>query len=212
MHREAAVRAVPCGMPTLCLVILVALASCCAMLLLSSCQDVGYDASGPPRMAPGVSIAIDAIEGPPEAVQNAFSAALSQAAASHQVTVVDDSQGPRYRLKGYLTASSTSDGKTMLAYVWDVFDAKNRRAQRVAGAEPAAGDPADLWAQIDDKILQRVAAKSMDGIADFLANASGAAPAVATTQLTPRQVTERPASGAVAGASVRPLGYAAAAE
>jgi ABC-type transport auxiliary lipoprotein component len=205
MHRETAVRASPCRAPSMLFTILVALAGCGVMLLAGGCQDAGFEASVPSRMAPGVSIAIDAIEGPPEAVQSAFSAALSQAAASHEVTVVDDNQGPRYRLKGYLTASTASDGKTMLAYVWDVFDAANHRAQRVEGAEPAAGGPADLWTRIDDRTLRRVAARSMDAIADFLANASGSAPGVASTPLTPRQVT----AGAAVGAAGKPLGFAA---
>jgi hypothetical protein len=186
---------------------LAVLAGCGTMLLLSGCRDAGFDPSVPPRMAPGVSIAIDAIEGPPAAVQSAFSAALSQAAASRQMTVVDDSQGPQYRLKGYLTANIAPDGKTMLSYVWDMFDAKNRRAQRVEGAEPASGDPTDLWEHIDDRTLQRVAAKSMNGIADFLAGADGSTGPTASTQLTPRQITAGASTGAAVGASSKPLGY-----
>jgi len=209
MHDLAAVRATAHRAPIMKLAHLAALAGCGAMLLLGGCQDAGFDASVPPRMAPGVSIAIDAIEGPPAAVQSAFSAALSQAAASHEMTVVDDSQGPQYRLKGYLTASIAVDGKTMLSYVWDMFDAKNRRAQRVEGTEPASGDPADLWEHIDDRTLQRVAAKSMNGIADFLAGAEGSTAPVASTQLAPRQVTAGASGGAAVGASSKPLGYTA---
>jgi hypothetical protein len=209
MHHLAAVRAIARRAPLTNLARFAAQAGCGAMLLLGGCQDAGFDASVPPRMAPGVSIAIDAIEGPPAAVQSAFSAALSQAAASHEMTVVNDSQGPQYRLKGYLTASTAPDGKTMLSYVWDMFDAKNRRAQRVEGAEPASGDPADLWEHIDDRTLQRVAAKSMNGIADFLAGTEGSTGPVASTPLTPRQVTAGAPSGAAVGASGRPLGYTA---
>jgi len=187
--------------------------SIAAMLLffgLGACQDVGFEASVPPRLAPGVPIAVEGIEGPPVEVTNALNAALVQAAADHQVTLVDDAQAPRFRVKGYVTAGVAPDGKTALAYVWDVFDASNRRAQRVTGSEETAGDPADPWARLDDKALKRLAGKSMDGIADFLAGAPTLSAAVATTKLTPRAVTTGAATGAAVGASSRPIGYAAA--
>ena len=110
--------------------------------------------------------------GSPGRGHRALNAALAQAAADHQVMLVDDAQAPRFRLKGYVTASAAQDGKTALAYVWDVFDASNRRAQRVTGTQEVAGDPADPWSRLDGKALQRIAGKSMDGIADFLASAA----------------------------------------
>jgi hypothetical protein len=185
------------------------IAACLVPLALGACQDVGFEASVPPRMAPGIPIAVETVEGPPAAVQSAFSAALAKAAANHQVTVVDEGQTPRFRLKGYLTAYAAEDGKTALAYVWDVFDGANRRAQRVTGVEELAGDPADPWARIDDRALQRVAGKSMDGIADFLADAGTAAPSVVAAKLSPRAVTGGgAAAGAAVGAGGKPLGFA----
>jgi hypothetical protein len=181
---------------------------------LAACQDSGFEASVPPRMAPGVPITLEAVEGPPDAVRGALAAAFNQAAANHQVTVVDDSQSPRFRLKGYLTATTAPDGKTALAYVWDVFDSANRRAQRVTGLEETGGDPADPWSRLDDRTLQRIASKSMDGIADYLASAGSAAvtstaPATVTAKLSPATVTGGAATGAAVGAG-KPLGYAPA--
>ena len=178
-------------------------------LALAGCQEVGFEASVPPRMAPGIPIAVEAIEGPPAEVTSALNAAFAQAAADHQVTVVDDAQAPRFRLKGYLTASAAQDGKTALAYVWDVFDASNRRAQRVTGTRRWRAIPPNPWSNVDDKALQRLAGKSMDGIADFLASAAGASPASMASQLTPPAVTAGAATGAIVGAGVKPLGFAA---
>jgi len=158
-------------------------------------------------MAPGIPIAVAPIEGPPEAVQSAFSDALAQAAASHQVTIADDGQA-RFRIKGYLTADTTEAGKTQLTYVWDVFDAANRRAQRITGSDQAAGDAADPWSHVDAKALQRIAGKSMDGIADFLADAGAGAPAAVTAKLSTRTVTAGAATGAAVGADGKPLGFA----
>ena len=178
-------------------------------ICLGGCQDVGFESSVSPRQAPGVPIAVEAIEGPPAEVTGALSAALVQAAADRQVTLVDDKQAPRFRLKGYVTADQAADGKTELAYVWDVFDASNRRAQRVTGTVETAGDPANPWAQLDDKTLKRVAGKSMDGIADFLANAGATSPASVAVKLSPKAVTAGAAVGAAVGAGAKPLGYAA---
>jgi hypothetical protein len=181
-------------------------ASCLTPLALGGCQEVGFEASVPSRMAPGIPISVEAVEGPPDAVQSAFSAAFAQAAANHEVTIVDAGQAARFRLKGYLTADTAQDGKTALTYVWDVFDAANRRAQRVTGVEVTAGDPADPWSHVDDRALQRVAGKSMDGIADFLADAGRNAPTVAA-QLSPRAVTRGAAAGVAVGTG-KPLGFA----
>jgi hypothetical protein len=188
---------------------MLSIAALIAPLGLAGCQEAGFEASVPPRMAPGIPIAVEAIEGPPAEVTSALNAALAQAAADHQVTVVDDAQAPRFRLKGYVTASAAQDGKTALAYVWDVFDASKRRAQRITGTEEMAGDPAEPWSNVDGKALQRLAGKSMDGIADFLASAAGASPASMASQLTPPAVTAGAATGAIVGAGVKPLGFAA---
>ena len=183
------------------------IAALASFLGLGACQEVGFDASVPPRMAPGVPVAVEAIEGPPTEVSSALNAALVQAAADHQVTLVDDGQAPRFRIKGYVTAGVAPDGKTVLSYVWDVFDASNRRAQRVTGTEETAGDPADPWAQLDASNIKRLAGRSMDGIADFLANASS--PRVVATQLSHQAVTAGAVTGAAVGAGSKPLGFAA---
>jgi hypothetical protein len=191
---------------------LLPMAACLAPFWLGACQEVGFDASVPPRMAPGVPIIIETVEGPPAEVQTALSGAIARAAAAHQVMVVDDNAAARFHLRGYLTAYAADDGKTALAYVWDVFDNTNHRAQRVIGVEEMAANPADPWSGIDDRELQRIATKSMDGIADFLADAGNSAPPVMTAKLSPRSVTSGAAAGAAAGAgagpSGKPLGFA----
>jgi hypothetical protein len=183
-----------------------------ASIVLGGCQEVGFEASVPSRMAPGVPIVVESVEGPPAEVQTALTSAIAKAAAAHQVTVVDDGAAARFHVKGYLTAYAADDGKTALAYVWDVFDGANRRAQRVTGSEEMATNPADPWSGIDDRELQRIAAKSMDGIADFLADAGTASPPVMTAKLSPRAVTNGAGAGAAAGsgagASGKPLGFA----
>src|SRR6185312_7046113 len=81
---------------------------CAALILplaLAACQEMGIEAAAP-RMAPGVPIA----------VQAALTQAFTNAAAQHKITLVEDTQSPRFRLKGYLTATPIADGRTSLDY------------------------------------------------------------------------------------------------
>src|SRR5262245_13643156 len=93
-------------------------------LLLAGCQSAGDSTMslasglGGARVdAPGVPIAFESIDGAPEALKSEFATALVSEAAARRLDVVP-SEGPaRYRLRGYLTAYQSDDGRTMLAYV-----------------------------------------------------------------------------------------------
>jgi hypothetical protein len=145
---------------------------------LTACTDLTEAAPRGPRiMAPGIPVAVESISGAPEALQAQFNNALASEASARQVELVDGKEAgkdkARFRIRGYLDAYATDDGKTALAYVWDVFDVQKRRAQRVQGASlrnAAAGD--DPWAQMDQVTVARAASDSMNAIAGFLA-ASG---------------------------------------
>jgi hypothetical protein len=62
-------------------------------------------------------------------------------------------------------STSTEDGETKVAYVWDVFDSQKRRAKRLAGSSPA---PASSISSLDKAALAKLAQASMDEIAEFL--------------------------------------------
>ncbi|HZB37849.1 MAG TPA: hypothetical protein VE443_07600 [Beijerinckiaceae bacterium] len=136
---------------------------------LGSCQSGGGFgfAQGSPA---GKPIAVESIEGAPASVQTAFAGELATAASARKVELVGKDGAARYRLRGYLTAQPTADGGTALAYVLDVFDSQERRAQRVAGsASIKSGSKKNPWEGLDKEALARLAAKSMDDIATFLA-------------------------------------------
>ena len=94
---------------------------------LAACQTAGGSPAGKP-------IAFESIEGAPAAVRTALAGELASAASARQVEIVGNGNPARYRVRGYLTAEPTADGGTALAFVWDVFDAQARRAQRVTGS------------------------------------------------------------------------------
>ena len=139
--------------------------------MLAACNDatsdLGTASSAPKVSAPGVPIAIESLTGGPEATRNRFAGALSTEATQRQIELVGSAATPRYRIRGYIDAHTTADGKNALSYVWDVYDTGRKRAQRVEGTMPlrAGSDP---WGSVDERSLQVAAAQCMNEIAGFL--------------------------------------------
>jgi hypothetical protein len=125
---------------------------------LGACQG---SFSGSPQ---GVPVALESIDGAPTPIRTALVDELTSAATDRKVDLVGASAEARYRVRGYLS-TSTEDGETKVAYVWDVFDSQKRRAKRLAGSSPA---PASSISDLDKAALARLAQTSMDEIAEFL--------------------------------------------
>jgi hypothetical protein len=121
-----------------------------------------------------VPIAFESIDGAPDALKGEFASALVSEASARRVEVVPSDGPARYRLRGYLTTYQSDDGRTMLAFVWDVFDAAKRRARRLEGAMQAGRSGPDPWSTIGTAQLQQAASQSMNEIASFLAGNPGA--------------------------------------
>ncbi|MGL4975437.1 MAG: hypothetical protein ACRC56_09085 [Bosea sp. (in: a-proteobacteria)] len=139
---------------------------------LAGCNDLGGSLAPPTARvsAPGVPISVESIGGAPAGVSGQFATQLSQEAQARQMQIVGGTTPARFRVRGYLTAEPTEDGKTALAFVWDVFDKGNSRAQRVQGATvSSARAGSDPWAAVDAATVNRAASDSMDAIATFLA-------------------------------------------
>lgn len=125
---------------------------------LGACQ-------GPLGESPeGVPVALESIDGAPAPIRTALVDELTNAATDRKVDLVGASAQARYRVRGYLS-SSTEDGETKVAYVWDVFDSQKRRAKRLAGSSPV---PASSISTLDKAALAKLAQASMDEIAEFL--------------------------------------------
>ena len=78
-------------------------------------------------------------------------------------------------MRGYLSASPTDDGAE-IEYVWDVFTADKRRAQRLNDVVEIKGGGSDPWALADEAALNKVAAESADDLAAFLSETPEASP------------------------------------
>jgi hypothetical protein len=143
-----------------------------AGLGLAACQDgtVTQMTSSVPRViAPGIPVAVETIEGAPDAIQAKVQEQVVTEASARRIDLVAGGADPRYRLRGYVSASSTDDGNTTLALVWDVYDASKRRAQRVSTSTIAKGQAGDPWSLIGPSQIALAASDSMNEIAAFLA-------------------------------------------
>ena len=163
---------------------------------MTGCVDTLEPSSRKPQVnAPGVPVALVSLDGAPEAIVGRFQAALSTEATRREISLVQGSETPRYKLKGYLSAYDV-EGGTALAWVWDMYDSAERRAKRVDGAQLVKRNGAEPWSVVDDAVLQVAAASSMNEVASYLANAPLASSSPATAPNAP----QRPA---IAGAPVQ---------
>ena len=138
------------------------------------------------------SVAIVSLEGAPAAISARFSQILEREARARDVELVDAASA-RYLARGYLSAALTEDGAS-IEYVFDVFTADKRRAQRLNDVIAVKGTGDDPWALAGEAALKSVAAKSADDLAAYLSN-------------TPEAVAV--AAGAPEPAAAAPLSYAA---
>jgi hypothetical protein len=127
-------------------------------------------ALGSPRAA---TAAFTLLEGAPQPVVDRFIRMLAAETKNRDITPVQP-EAAKYIVHGYLHATKTAGGVT-LGYVWDIFDSRRTRIQRIEDKITASGAAADPWSVADDRILGSLAAKSADDLAALLASMPEAA-------------------------------------
>lgn len=115
----------------------------------------------------GASVALASVEGAPDAVAARFSHMFNKAAETRDMALTDIPRA-NYLVRGYLSAYPV-EGGTEIGYVWDIFDARKQRTQRVTDAIFIKAKNEDAWALADDPLLASLATKSVDDLAGFLA-------------------------------------------
>src|ERR1700681_2590138 len=159
----------------------------------------------------GPTVAFESIDGPPPQVFDRMVSVLDSESKLRNLSIVSREGGASYRIRSYLSAQVVR-GKTMIAWVWDVYDNNQQRALRLSGEEPAGKAGRDAWAAADDLLLRRIAQAGLSGLTGMINGTAPAeeppsapapgrrGPAVASTD------QPEPASGAF---SVSALGYSA---
>ena len=141
----------------------------CVGLLLASAGALGGCAGGG---APGASfamagdgstVAFESIDGPPPAVFDRMVGVLDSETKLRNLQVVSREGSAAYRVRSYLSAQVIR-GKTVIAWVWDVYDRDQQRALRLSGQELGGKAGRDPWSAADDLVLRKIAQAGLSGL------------------------------------------------
>lgn len=123
-----------------------------------------------PRAA---TVAFTMLEGAPASVQERFIQKLAAETRGRDISPVQP-EVAKYVVHGYLSATKAAGG-VVLGYVWDVFDARKARIQRIADQITVPGAASDPWSAADDRALTSLAVRSADDLAALLSSMPEAA-------------------------------------
>jgi hypothetical protein len=182
-----------------------------AATVLAGCAGGGGNAANSYAMATpstgsGATVAFESIDGPPPQVFDRMVGILDSESKLRSLSVVSREGTAAYRVRSYLSAQVVR-GKTVIAWVWDVYDANQQRALRLSGEEPTAiKGGRDPWQAADDLVLRKIAQAGFSGLSNMIngtPDAPGSVPGLrgpAVASVTP----EAPLAALPASA----LGYA----
>jgi hypothetical protein len=170
-------------------------AGCAALLVAMACGlggcAGGGAVSGSFAMASapsGPTVTFESIDGPPPQVFDRMVGVLDSESKLRNLSIVSRDGAASYRVRSYL-AAEVNRGRTVIAWVWDVYDQNQQRALRLSGEEPAGKAGRDPWASADDLVLRKIAQAGLSGLTGMI---NGTAPADAP-QPTPAPGRRSPA-------------------
>jgi hypothetical protein len=153
-------------------------AAAAAMLLamacgLGGCAGGGAASASFAMAGSGPTVAFESIDGPPPQVFDRMVNVLDSESKLRNLSIVSRESGASYRVRSYLSAQVVR-GRTMIAWVWDVYDGNQQRALRLSGEEPAGKAGRDAWSAADDLVLRKIAQAGLSGLSGMI---NGSAPA-----------------------------------
>jgi hypothetical protein len=113
------------------------------------------------------TVAFESIDGPPPQVFDRMVGVLDTESKLRNLAIVSRENAATYRVRGYLSAQVVR-GRTMIAWVWDVYDGSQQRALRLSGEEPGGKPGRDAWAAADDMVLRRIAQAGLAGLSSMI--------------------------------------------
>jgi hypothetical protein len=124
------------------------------------------------------------------------------------LAIVPRESGASYRVRSYLSAQVVR-GKTVIAWVWDVYDNNQQRALRLSGEEPAGKAGRDAWAAADDMVLRKIAQAGLSGLSGMVNGSPDAAPATAPERRGPAVASVEETTPAQGATGVAALSFSA---
>jgi hypothetical protein len=156
----------------------------------------------------GPTVAFESIDGPPPQVFDRMVGVLDSESKLRNLSIVSREGGAAYRVRGYLSAQVVR-GKTVIAWVWDVYDNNQQRALRLSGEEAAGKAGRDAWAAADDLVLRKIAQAGLSGLSGMINGTPDAAPAPAPERRGPAVASVESPVLAQDALAVTALGYSA---
>ncbi|SEE06389.1 hypothetical protein [Bradyrhizobium erythrophlei] len=115
----------------------------------------------------GATVAFESIDGPPPQVFDRMVGVLDSESKLRSLSIVSRQSTAAYRVRSYLSAQVVR-GRTMIAWVWDVYDSNQQRALRLSGEEPAGKAGRDAWAAADDLVLRKITQAGLSGLSSMI--------------------------------------------
>ena len=156
------------------------------------------------------TVAFESIDGPPPPVFDRMVSVLDSESKLRSLSIVSREGAASYRVRSYLSAQ-VNHGRTVIAWVWDVYDRDQQRALRLSGEEPAGKTGRDAWTAADDLVLRKIAQAGFSGLSAMI-NGTGPdapSPAPAPDKRGPAVASADAPAPAASEFSVSALGYSA---
>jgi hypothetical protein len=134
---------------------------------LGGCAGGGPAGNAFASVGSGATVAFESIDGPPPQVFDRMVGVLDSESKLRSLSIVSREGAAAYRVRGYLSAEVVR-GKTLIAWVWDVYDRDQQRALRLSGEEPAGKAGRDPWAAADDLVLRKIAQAGLSGLSSLI--------------------------------------------
>jgi len=190
------------------------LRACCVALLLASagtlggCASSGSASSAYAMATPDAqTIAFESIDGPPPQLFDRMVGVLDSESKLRNLAIVSREGQAAYRVRSYLAAQVVK-GRTVIAWVWDVYDSDRQRTLRLSGEEPTGKSGRDAWANVDDLVLRKIAQAGFAGLTSMVGGApdttAPASPAPSKTGPAVAAVEPAPMAG---NDGITALGY-----
>jgi hypothetical protein len=154
----------------------------------------------------GPTVTFESIDGPPPQVFDRMVNVLDSESKLRSLSIVSREGGAAYRVRSYLSAQVVR-GKTVIAWVWDVYDNNQQRALRLSGEEAAGKAGRDAWAAADDLVLRKIAQAGLSGLSGMINGTPDAAPAPAPERRGPAVASMESAIPVQDAPAVTALGF-----
>ena len=167
---------------------------------LGGCAGGGATGSNAYAMAStgsGSTVTFESIDGPPPQVFDRMVGVLDSESKLRNLSIVSREGSASYRVRGYLSAQVVR-GRTVIAWVFDIYDANQQRALRLSGEEPAGKAGRDVWATADDLVLRKIAQAGLSGLSGMINGTPAEMPPPALDRRGPAVAGTEPVAGTLA--------------